>query len=555
MQRDVRHGLPKNLSRYAGRLAALAGRRLSIVVLVLLCLISSAATWQEQNPITKRSGAAVARQVLQECPERCSVLLVVRDTEGDRAFAEAFERGLAGTRASIVGRVAGQPRDVRLELDRIERTGVPLHAVATHRIASEWGPLRAVDVPVIVPRSYRWPTFLTLQNLLNVVNQNADVAIIALGMTLVILTAGIDLSVGSLLALSGVIAAVAAQEWFGGGSASLSGLLAAGLLGILAAALGGLLTGTMVTKFRVPPFVATLGLMMVARGLALILAVGHQRRLSGGGAEGTPEAVRVAASAFSWLGNGSMLGVPNPIVLMLALYVGAHFLMTQTRFGRYVYAVGGNADAARLTGVPVTTVLIAVYCLCGAAAGLAGIVDASRFEGGRPNAGELYELQVIAAVVVGGASLAGGRGRVSDTLIGAMIIAVIQNGLNIAGVASYEQKVVFGGLILGAVLLDRLQPKISSSRARMTRGSTSTPVQQRIPRPPWFTSMPRPSRVVQPRSAAVSRSLVRGGFGMTSATTVGGPSRSSSSGSSASTSGNRPTEVALTSTSSAPGTR
>jgi len=145
---------------------------------------------------------------------------------------------------------------------------------------------------------------------------------------------------------------------------------------------------------------------------------------------------------------------------MLLLFVAAHLLMTRTMFGRYVYAVGGNPEAARLSGVPVTAVLLAVYCLCGAFAGLAGIVDASRFEGGRPNAGELYELQVIAAVVVGGASLAGGRGRISGTLIGAMIIAVIQNGLNIAGVASYEQKVVFGALILAAVLLDRLQPKL-----------------------------------------------------------------------------------------------
>ena len=204
----------------------------------------------------------------------------------------------------------------------------------------------------------------------------------------------------------------------------------------------------------------------LARGLALILAVGHQRRLVGGGAEGTPEAVRVMAPAFAWLGNVAVLGVPNPILLMVVLFVAAHLMMTWTMFGRYVYAVGGNPEAVRLSGVPVTAVLLAVYCLCGALAGLAGIVDASRFEGGRPNAGELYELQVIAAVVVGGASLAGGRGRVSGTLIGAMIIAVIQNGLNIAGVASYVQKVVFGALILAAVLLDRLQPRLGRVRRR-----------------------------------------------------------------------------------------
>lgn len=465
------------MRRLLSGLVDLAGRRLSIVVLLLLCLISSAATWREQNPITKRAGAAVARQVLEVCPAPCEVLVVVRDTAVDRAFAAAIERGLADAGAPIAGRVSGQPRDVRLELERIARAGGSVDAIATHRIASEWGPVRSAGAPVVAPGSYYWPTFLTPRNLLNVVNQNADIAIIALGMTLVILTAGIDLSVGSLLALAGVIAAVTAQEWFGGAAASSAGLLAAMLLGVAAAALGGLLSGTMVTAFRVPPFVATLGLMMLARGLALILAVGHQRRLVGGGAEGTPEAVRVGAPVFAWLGNGSVFGVPNPILLMLLLFVAAHLLMARTMFGRYVYAVGGNPEAARLSGVPVTAVLLAVYCLCGAFAGLAGIVDASRFEGGRPNAGELYELQVIAAVVVGGASLAGGRGRISGTLIGAMIIAVIQNGLNIAGVASYEQKVVFGALILAAVLLDRLQPKIASRRARMTRGSTSTPVQ------------------------------------------------------------------------------
>lgn len=257
----------------------LVGRNLSVVVLVLLCLISSAATWREQNPITSRSGGAVARQVLEACRAPCSVLVVARDTEADRVFARAIEQGLDAAGARIAGRVFGQPRDVRFELERIAGTGGALDAIATHRIGSEWGPVRTAGVSVFSPGSYHWPTFLTARNLLNVVNQNADIAIIALGMTLVILTAGIDLSVGSLLALAGVIAAVAAQEWFGGGAASPAGLLAAMLLGVAAAALGGLLSGTMVTAFRVPPFVATLGLMMLARGLALILAVGHQRRL------------------------------------------------------------------------------------------------------------------------------------------------------------------------------------------------------------------------------------------------------------------------------------
>jgi ribose transport system permease protein len=178
--------------------------------------------------------------------------------------------------------------------------------------------------------------------------------------------------------------------------------------------------------------------------------------------------VKIDAPSFAWLGNGELFGIPNPILLMILLYIVAHVVMTRTSFGRYIYAVGGNPEAARLSGVPVFTVLILVYAICGAMAGLGGIVDASRFEGGRPNAGEMYELQVIAAVVVGGTSLAGGEGRVFGTLIGALIMAVIQNGLNMAGVKSYEQKVVFGLLILAAVLLDQLK-KQSWRLARQRR--------------------------------------------------------------------------------------
>jgi ribose transport system permease protein len=154
-----------------------------------------------------------------------------------------------------------------------------------------------------------------------------------------------------------------------------------------------------------------------------------------------------------------LLGIPNPIVLMILLYIVAHLVMSRTSFGRYLYAVGGNPEAARLSGVPVLGVLIAVYAISGAMAGLAGIVDASRFMGGRPSAGVLYELRVIAAVVVGGTSLAGGEGRVFGTLIGALIIAVIQNGLNMAGVQSFDQMIVFGLLILAAVLLDQLKKR------------------------------------------------------------------------------------------------
>ncbi len=446
----------------------------SVFILLLLCAYYSVATLGRQYPITPAAGRQVAREIVRTHGEGAAVLIVVRPTGQDREYAEALRAELRRRGADVLETVAGRPLDARQALQQIGRAGRELQAVATHQPGSEWGPLRPEQlqqlarahpalsgVQVHQPRSYLWPGFLTRENLLNVVNQNADVAIIAIGMTMVIITGGIDLSVGSLLALSGVFTAVVIQRWAGGAGAPLAALLGSGLVGIGVCGLCGAFNGFMVTWFRVPAFVATLAMMMIARGLALIVAVDYQSALSGGKTEGTPEAVSIGSELFARLGNGQIAGIPNPILLMLVLYVLAHIVMTRTSLGRYIYAVGGNREAARLSGVPVFGVLLLVYALCAAMAGLGGVVDASRFEGGRPNAGELYELQVIAAVVVGGTSLAGGEGRVFGTLIGALIIAVIQNGLNMAGVKSYEQKVIFGALILAAVLLDQLKKRRS----------------------------------------------------------------------------------------------
>ncbi len=439
----------------------------SLLVLLLLCVYYSVVTWAEQHPVTPQSGRQLARAISTAPDQR--VLIVIRPTDADRVFALALKQELSARGAQLVEPIVeGAPADVRVALERIGAEGGRVDAIATHQPASEWGPLQPErlvemaahfpglkDIRVHRPASHWWPTFLTRGNLLNVINQNADIAIIAIGMTLVIIAGGIDLSVGSLLALAGVTAAVSIHHAAAGANASLAGLLGCGLLAVVLGAAAGAFSGVMVTRFGVPAFVVTLGVMMVARGVALIVAVQHQRVLSGGATEGTPEAVKIAARAFGALGNGALLGIPNPVWLMATLYVLAHVVMTRTTLGRRIYAVGGNPEAARLSGVPVRAVLVGVFALCGALAGLAGLVDASRFEGGRPNAGELYELQVIAAVVVGGTSLAGGQGRIFGTLVGSLIIAVIQNGLNMAGVKSYEQKVVFGLLILAAVLLDR----------------------------------------------------------------------------------------------------
>jgi ribose transport system permease protein len=306
---------------------------------------------------------------------------------------------------------------------------------------------------VYQPQSYRWPNFLKKDNLLNIMKQISVVAIIAIGMTMIIITAGIDLSVGSLIAFSGVITALAIRS-LGGDDPTLGHLWLGSLAGILVCGLVGLFTGGLVTLFGIPAFIATLGIMFSARGLAFIFA--------------DSEPIAVGNEAFGCLGrhqdflglvpvSGFRVGLPNSVILMLILFAIAHVLMTRTSIGRYIYAVGGNPEAARLSGVPVKWVLVFVYTLTGLLAGLGGVMEASLHVTGDPKAGNLVELQVIAAVVVGGTSLAGGQGKILGTLIGAFIIGVIRNGMNLTGVEAHMQSVVYGAVILIAVLIDRLK--------------------------------------------------------------------------------------------------
>ncbi len=258
------------------------------------------------------------------------------------------------------------------------------------------------------------------------------------------------------IALSAVVTTLLIRNVAGGENAGASGMIACSLAGISMCAAMGLFSGVMVTFFAIPPFIVTLGIMLVASGVAYILTGG--------------QSVYQVPAAFIWLGRGTaFLGLPNAVVLMLALYAAAHLLMTRMALGRHLYAVGGNKEAARLSGVPVSRVLLFVYTACGALAGLGGVITASQLRSGSPTYGLMYELYVIAAVVVGGASLAGGEGKVLGTLIGAFIIAVIQNGMNLTGVESYTQKVVLGVVILGAVLLDMLK-----KQGRLTFGGRRT---------------------------------------------------------------------------------
>jgi ribose transport system permease protein len=286
------------------------------------------------------------------------------------------------------------------------------------------------------------PYFFTAENLLNVTLQISITAIIAVGMTFVILTGGIDLSVGSMVAFAGVIGATLAKLPLPFPLAmivAVAGVLALG-------AVSGLTAGWFVTRMRIAPFIVTLALMTVWRGAAFFVT------------EGRP--VWELPEGFALLAGSRLFGIPLPTLLMAAAILIAHITLTRTRFGRYVMAVGGNAEAARLAGINTVRILTSVYVACGALAAASGLILASRMNSGQPNAGQMYELDVIAAVVVGGASLSGGRGSVFGTCVGSLIIGVLRNGLNLLNVGSYIQQILVGIVILLAVMLDRSRPAI-----------------------------------------------------------------------------------------------
>ncbi len=402
-----------------------------LAVLLLLCGYYSLATLREQTPVG--AAAAVALVDRLGAPPAGGWLVAGRTGVEDRAFVAEAERRLRERGDRVAAAVCGGPPELRRAIEAAGEVTV----VGTPEVAA-W-PLLA-GRPVETPPSRRFPTFLKRDNLLNIANQIAVIAIIAVGMTMVIITAGIDLSVGSLLALSACVCA-AVIRLLGGPQAGLGGMLLGALAALVGCGLVGALSGLLITGFRLPPFIATLGMMQVASGLAYILSRG--------------QSIYEVPDGFVWLGRGAdLFGLPNAVVLMGLIYLAAHLLMTRTRLGRAIYAVGGNAEAARLSGVRLNRVLLFVYTITAVLAGLGGVIMASQLKSGAPTYGQMYELFVIAAVVVGGTSLSGGSGTIHGTLIGAFIIAVIQNGMNLTGVESYTQKVVLGLVILGAVLVD-----------------------------------------------------------------------------------------------------
>jgi ribose transport system permease protein len=278
------------------------------------------------------------------------------------------------------------------------------------------------------------PYFLTVSNLLNIAEQTSINAIVAVGMTFVILSGGIDLSVGSMVALSGVVLGTSLQS----GQPLLVALIVSAVVGLAC----GLGNGALVSWGGLPPFIVTLGTMSIARGAALLYTEG--RPVSGFDA------------GFRLLATGRVGFVPAPVVAMLVVYALAHFVLTRTTFGRYVYAIGGNEEATRLSGVAIRFHKTMIYGVSGLMSAIAAIILTARLNSAQPIAGMMYELDAIAATVIGGTSLMGGEGSLGGTLVGALIMGVLRNGLNLLGVSSFLQQIVIGGVIVVAVLLDTI---------------------------------------------------------------------------------------------------
>ncbi len=303
-------------------------------------------------------------------------------------------------------------------------------------------------IVVFIYLSFASPYFLSAGNLFNVGVQSSVIALVAVGETLVILTAGIDLSVGSVAALSGVLGVMAMSQ---AGLPVFVGVL----IGVAVGALAGLVNGLLVSRGQLAPFIATLGMFGVARGLAFIVS----------GAV----AVYGAPDNFRLVGEGEIGPVPLPIIYLVVVAVLGHLVLTRTRLGRYSYAMGSNKEAARFSGIPVRFYQMYVYIICGALAGFGGMILSSRVHSGQPNSAIGLELDVIAAAVIGGASLFGGQGTVAGTLIGAFLIGLIRNGSVLLNITQYYQQVIIGVIIWIAVYWDQLRRRRLSAGAQTKR--------------------------------------------------------------------------------------
>ncbi len=427
------------------------------MVLVLLALVAlfSLLTLKRKDNDGPSAADNLVEQVKGSVENDAHVLIFGKAKTSYEDVAKRTAEGLEKKGLKNFQLVIGEPRDLRLALNKLRDDDGQLGAIATSGDALDE---LIIDLPrnypeftayeVLRPSTRIYSTFFKTDTFLSIFKRVVVIAIVAAGMTLVIITAGIDLSVGSLVGLSamvgaGVVQSAVHRTMASGGAINDVGMGGVGLgflAAILCCAAMGLLCGSLIAFFKVAPFIITLGMMMIARGLQKM----------------SPK-IDALPQSFDWLGQGKMLGIHNTIILLLLLYIAAHVFMSRTKYGRYIYAVGGNPEAARLSGVPVTGVLIFVYTLCGLLSGLGGCVEASQIGTATTTIGVSLELQVIAAVVIGGTSLFGGTGRIFGTLIGALIIAVMKTGMGQINFGDALQDVVLGVIIVIAVLIDKMR--------------------------------------------------------------------------------------------------
>jgi ribose transport system permease protein len=317
------------------------------------------------------------------------------------------------------------------------------HQGWVRRFIRESGILGALIILVVVGAIIS-PHFLKTGNLINVARQIAIVGILGLGMTFVILTSGIDLSVGSIVGFVAVVSASLLQAGIPWPVAMLVGFLAGAVIGAI--------NGFGITKGNLQPFIMTLGMLVIARGSTMTYS------------QGQPISIGDAAETFSWLGAGSFIGLPVPVWILLIVATASGVILTYTPFGRHIYAVGDNLEAARLSGINTTLIIFSVYVISGLMAALSALILVSRLTTGEPLQGTGFELDAIAIVVIGGTSLFGGEGGVRGTLIGAAIVAVLANLLNLVGVSPFSQQIVKGLIIIGSVLLERRKAALMERR-------------------------------------------------------------------------------------------
>jgi len=276
------------------------------------------------------------------------------------------------------------------------------------------------------------PGFLSTRNIFNIMRQMSIKGLLALGVTLIIITGGIDLSSGAVVAFASVVTASFAQPG--------DSFLLAIIVGLGAGALAGLINGTIISKAKIPPFIATLGMMQAARGVALLYSGGRP--------------IGNLSEAFEFIGGGDILGLPVPIIIFSLLIIITHLILSQTKLGKSIYAIGGNEEAAYICGINVPRVKLIIYTYAGLLAGLGAIILTSRISSGQPTAGLTYEMDAIAGTVIGGTSLSGGIGSIGGTVVGVMIIGVLNNGLDLMNVSSYWQQILKGVIIVTAIIID-----------------------------------------------------------------------------------------------------